>query len=345
MKVKTSAVVLAVISAIVVLVGIVYYNYGLPILKFMDGERESDNFGVDIGPGDFLDRSAAPNATPGEISNMNSEYAPQLPGSNINILLLGTDDSASLTDTICVLSVNQEAKTIQIISIPRDAYVPYNSTVCQALKDAGVYHSAGMFKINASPYIGRNIVNYTGGNFKDKGINFLCSIIKNLLGYRIDEYAEVDFDGFSEVVDAFGGVEITIEEDMYDSRGNLVLSKGLHRLNGEMALFYARARHRYNANGQDIGSAGDPYRKNHQLTMLTEMAKQVVTVDNILRVKEIMESLQNAMYHSFDLNDFSGYAGIGMDYANGKYKVETVLIEGDEIDPLGDGVCYYKIYK
>ena len=79
--------------------------------------------------------------------------------------------------------------------------------------------------------------------------------------------------------------------------------------------------------------------------MLTEMAKQVVTVDNVMNFKSILESLQKAMNHSFDLNDLSGYVGIGLDYANGKYQVETILIEGDSIDPLGDGVCYYKIYS
>lgn len=344
MKVKTSAVVLAIVSAIVVLGGVGYYNYLLPVINFID-EPVVESNGVDIGTGSVLDIPSDPAATPGDYTSSNTEYAPKLPDTNINILLLGTDDSASLTDTICVLSVNQEAHTISVVSIPRDAYVPYNSTVVNALKNAGVYYSPGMLKINASPYIGREIVNYTGGNFKDKGINFLCSIIQNLLGYRIDEYVSVNFEGFKDVVDAFGGVEITVEEDMYTPNGELVLSKGLHKLNGEMALYYARARHRYNSEGKDIGSAGDPYRKEHQLKMLTEMAKQVVTVDNVMNFKSILESLQNAMNHSFDLSELSGYVGIGLDYANGKYQVETILIEGDSIDPLGDGVCYYKIYN
>lgn len=345
MKIKTSAVVLAVVSAIVVLGGIGYYNYLLPILNFTEGDKHVSGGETNIGNGPVLDIPANPDATPGDYTSDSYEYAPELPESNINILLLGTDDSASLTDTICVLSVNQEAHTIQVISIPRDAYVPYNATVSNALKNRGVYYSPGMLKINASPYIGREIVNYTGGSFNDAGINFLCSIIQNLLGYRIDEYVSVNFEGFKDVVDAFGGVNITVEEDMYSYHGDLVLSKGLHKLNGEMALFYARARHRYNSEGKDIGSAGDPYRKDHQLKMLTEMGKQVVTVDNIMNVKSIMESLQKAMNHSFDLNDMGGYAGIGLDYAKGKYQIETVLIEGDSIDPLGDGVCYYKIYR
>ena len=344
MKVKTSAVVLAIVSAVVVLAGIGYYNYLLPLINFTV-EKKVDSNGVEIGSDSFIDIPADPHATPGDSTSVGTEYAPKIPESNINILLLGTDDSASLTDTICVLSVNQEAHTIRVISIPRDAYVPYNSTVSNALKNAGVYYSPGMLKINASPYIGREIVNYTGGIFKDKGVNFLCSIIQNLLGYRIDEYVSVNFEGFKDVVDAFGGVEITVEEDMYSGGGELVLSAGKHKLDGEMALFYARARHRYNSKGQDIGSPGDPYRKGHQLKMLTEMAKQVVTVDNVMNMKSILESLQNAMNHSFDLGDLSGYAGIGLDYANGKYQVETVLIEGDSIDPLGDGVCYYKIYN
>ena len=348
MKVKTSAVVLAIVSAIVVIAGVGYYNYVLPVLDFLyNGDKDvGNNESVDIGNGTVLDVPPAdPQATPGDSTSTNSEYAPKIPESNINVLLLGVDDSAGLTDTICVLSVNQQAHTIQLISIPRDAYVPYNASVNNALKNAGLYYSPGIMKINAAPNIGRSIVHYTGGNFQDRGVNFLCSIIQNLLGYRIDEYVSVNFEGFKDVVDAFGGLDITVEEDMYTYYGDLALSKGVHKLNGEMALFYARARHRYNDKGQDLGSPGDSYRKSHQLNMLTEMGKQVVTADNIINMKSILESLSKAINHSFNLDNLGGYMNIGLDYAGGQYQVETILIEGDDINPMGDGVSYCKIYN
>lgn len=351
MKIKTSAVVLTILSVIVVFGGLVYYNYGLPLLGFVaDGnERENESTGGHaVGEGEILsteNEGSSGSSGPGEATSTDVSYAPEIPDSNINILLLGKDDSAGLTDTICVLSINQAEKKAMLISIPRDAYVPYSSSVKSALKKAGLYDSLGIFKINATANIGSSTVHYSGGNFSNRGVNFLCAIIKNMLGYRIDEYVEVDFEGFKDVVDAFGGINITVEENMYTAGGELVLSKGVHKLDGEMALYYARARHRYDSNGNEIGSSGDPYRKNHQLKMLTEMAQQVVTVENVLNAGNIIESLKGAIYHSFDLNDISAYASIGIDYANGKYEMETVLIEGEWFDPLGDGVSYCKIYN
>lgn len=350
MKIKTSAVVLTILSVIVVIGGLVYYNYGLPLLSFVgDGnERIDENTdGLSVEEHEILQtNNDDPSSTsgPGEATSTDVYKAPEIPDSNINILLLGKDESAGLTDTICVLSINQQDKKATLISIPRDAYVPYDTNIQNALKSAGLYNSLGIFKINAAANIGSSTVHYSGGSFSNRGVNFLCAVIKSMLGYRIDEYVEVDFEGFKDVVDAFGGINITVEENMYTAGGELVLSKGVHKLNGEMALYYARARHRYDSNGNEIGSTGDPYRKNHQLKMLTEMAKQVVTVDNVLNAGKIIESLKGAIYHSFDLNDISAYASIGIDYANGEYEMETILIEGEWFDPLGDGVSYCKIY-
>ena len=350
MKIKTSAIALCFVSVIVIVLGLVFYNYGLPFLNFMNNQVPEESGSAEKPSIDSILMGTPEPGTTGNpndhpLTTSQSEYAPEIPESAINILLLGIDESAELTDTIVVLSVDQDAKQAKIISIPRDSYVPYSNDVRQALRNEGLYYSPGMFKINAAKNIGSNVINYQGGKFENKGINFLCSVINNLLGYRIDDYVYVNFEGFKDVVDAFGGVTITVEEDMRQSDGTLVLPKGVHKLDGNLALFYARARHRYDADGNELGSLGDSYRKSHQLKMLTEMASQVVTVDNVLNAGNILNSLRNAVYHSFDLNNLSGYISLGMDYANGKYEVETILIQGDEIDPLGDGVSYVKIYS
>ena len=348
MKVKTSKIVLSIFSVLIIVCGLVYYNYGLPFLGFMNNQRPNENTpppGPTIQAGDVLQTpEPQTSAGPGDATSSDSSKAPKVPDSNVNILLIGKDESAGLTDTLMVLSINQEAKEALLISIPRDAYVPYGDSIVNSIKNAGLYYSPGMFKINASANIGSGIIHYTGGNFSNRGINFLCSIIHQLLGYRIDEYVEVNFDGFKDVVDSFGGLYITVEENMYTPGGELVLAKGRSKLDGEMALYYARARYRYDKNGKNLGSPGDSYRKEHQLNMLNEMAQQVVTVDNVVNAGSILQSLQGAIYHSFDLNDLAAYASIGIDYANGKYKLETVLINGESINPLGDGISYCKIF-
>ncbi len=350
MKIKTSTIVLTILSAIIVIFGVAYYNYGVPFLNIMNNESVEatpppgptiKDVGLETPVPEPTDK---PGGKPGDATSSNATRAPKVPDSNINILLIGRDESAGLTDTIVVLSINQEDHTAMMISIPRDAYVPYGADVKNALKKAGLYYSPGIFKINAASNIGSSVVHYTGGNFSNRGINFLCSIIQQLLGYRIDEYVEVNFERLKEVIDSFGGLYITIEEDMYTPGAELVLAKGRSKLTGEMALYYARARYRYDKNGKNLGSPGDSYRKAHQLKMLNEMAQQVVTVENMLNAGEILESLKGAVYHSFSIEDIGSYASIGMDYANGEYKVETVLIHGENINPMGDGISYNKIY-
>ena len=353
MKVKTSAVVLVVMSVILVFSGVLYFNIILPVLSYANSEREDINRASTVIEGDdnllnFTtpepEVTLEPGATPMPAENSSNHKAPKIPESNINILLLGIDQDGGHADTICVLSINQEEKTMQFISIPRDSYVPYSEEICEAMKKEHLYKAHGAFKINFSLYLGRAVIHYEGGNFENSGINFMASIIENMLGYRIDEYVEVDFDGLVSLVDTFGGFDITVAENMYNDSGNLVLAEGVQHVNGTEALFYARARYRWNDKGQMLDSPGDPYRKEHQLKMMSEMASQMITVDNVMNAKNIMDSLSNAVYHSFSVEDITAYAPIALAYARGEYKMETILVEGPQIDPMNDGVCYYKIF-
>ena len=152
----------------------------------------------------------------------------------INVLLVGVPggdhDGPDLTDSILFISVNTKDKKIDMFSIPRDLYVEIPGF--------------GYNKINAAYSLGKNY-QLAGG-----GIDVLKDVVESIVGQKIDYYAKVDFDGFVQAVDALGGVDVTVDEDIYDylypdGYGGYTpfsLSAGKQHLDGETALKFARSR-------------------------------------------------------------------------------------------------------
>jgi LCP family protein required for cell wall assembly len=160
-------------------------------------------------------------------------------GERINILLVGVDAteerSATLTDTMMVISLDPVGKTASMLSIPRDlVFVPLGNG-----DDYGP-------KINSLlGYVERNPDDFPNGPMRT-----LQDAIGALLGIPIHYYARIDFNGFIDMVDAVGGVDIRVKKDLddpsYDGYGigerGWSITKGRHRLDGVNALAYARIR-------------------------------------------------------------------------------------------------------
>ncbi|WP_116999040.1 LCP family protein [Desertimonas flava] len=129
----------------------------------------------------------------------------------------GTDDpGCNCTDTIMILRRDPD-NGAALVSLPRDLWV-----------DIPGY---GSDRIN-SAYAHEN------------GSGVLIDTIHNELGIRIDHYAEIDFAGFVDIVDAIGGVEVCVEHLIEDPEYTAMrLDPGCHILSGLDALAFARARH------------------------------------------------------------------------------------------------------
>lgn len=150
----------------------------------------------------------------------------QQPGTAV--LLVGSDardgfDSAR-TDTIMMLYKPRSGRSV-LISLPRDSYVPIPGH--------------GSDKLNAAYAIG--------------GAALLEQTVETVTGVRIDGYYEIGFDGFSELVDAVGGVEICPEQAINDELSGLDVPAGCQQIDGVTALAYVRMR--YSDPEGDIGRA------------------------------------------------------------------------------------------
>lgn len=145
-----------------------------------------------------------------------------------NILLIGCDKSnggSSRSDSIMIASINKATGRITVCSILRDThlYVP------------GKQES----KVNAA---------YAWG-----GANLLIQTIEHNFGIKIDDYATVNFEMFTDLVDGLGGVEVEVTEDEADYINNrhsygkeekpdpVESGESVH-LNGYQTLWYSRIR-------------------------------------------------------------------------------------------------------
>lgn len=140
---------------------------------------------------------------------------------DINILLLGVDErngDRGRSDTIMLLNYNALYNRLYLMSIPRDTRVRLAKY--------------GYQKINAAYAFG--------------GPSLAKQAAGELTGLYIDYYLKVNFDGFSKVVDALGGVTIDIKTHMsYDDPYqdlHIKFDPGRQHLNGDQALEFVRWR-------------------------------------------------------------------------------------------------------
>ena len=160
-------------------------------------------------------------------------------GERINVLLVGVDKrakrSANLTDTMMVASLDPLGHTVSIVSIPRDL-------IDTPLGNGDVFGP----KLNSlMAYADRHPKDFPLG-----GMRTLENAIGALLEIPIHYYARLDFAGFIKMVDAVGGVDVTVKkgfEDLayegygLDGRGYSIAA-GTHHLDGASALAFARSR-------------------------------------------------------------------------------------------------------
>jgi LCP family protein required for cell wall assembly len=158
-----------------------------------------------------------------------------------NVLLVGVDSGVArrtaLTDTMIVASFDPATQSVSLVSISRDmADIP--------LPNGKVFTG----KVNSlMAYARRHPGQFPGSN--GDGHDVLMGAIGTLLGLKIDYYAQVNLDGFINVVDALGGINVDVAHAFcdwtYQTSGftnGFSIAEGLHHLDGRQALAYARVR-------------------------------------------------------------------------------------------------------
>jgi len=211
----------------------------------------------------------------------------------VNILIVGCDEieNHGRADTIVFLSISPKTKDVLILSIPRDTRVEIPGR--------------GMDKINhAYAFGGEKLISKTVSSFLDVPIHF---------------YAVADFNGFVNIIDELGGVEIDVEKEMHyvDKAGGVEINlyPGKQILNGEKSLQYIRFRH---------DKLGDIGRIKRQQKLALAVIKKMMNFDSITKIPQISEGMKGYIETNIKTQDAIALANLFRGVNQEKFRVETV---------------------
>jgi LCP family protein required for cell wall assembly len=231
----------------------------------------------------------------GKVGRVNAGTAGTPPGGPLNILLAGVDRRSGLTpaqeaqlhvghvvstnsDTMMLIHLSADHTKVTVVSFPRDSWVNIPGH--------------GMNKINAAYGLG--------------GPKLMVQTVEQATGLTVNDYIEVNFLGFVQVIDALGGVDICLPQALDDSYSGLHLPAGKHHVTGITALKYARDRHSFATedlarigNQQQLlasllneavsgGTLANPVRLSHFLTA----ALAAIRVDDGLNVAALADQMR-----------------------------------------------------
>jgi LCP family protein required for cell wall assembly len=242
-----------------------------------------------------------------------------VPAGTTNILLLGSDvdldDGIGRTDTMIIVAINRDGPTASMVSLPRDLYVYIPGWEMNRLNTALGHGSS---------------VGYPGG-----AIAQLKDTILYNFGVPIHYYAQIDFEGFQQGVDVMGGVEIAVSCELRDWRLKspgldiqveenwemFTLSPGVHLMDGDMALWYARSRL----------STSDFHRGRRQQQLLRSILNQAVDLNMIGQVPELWNTYQDAVKTDLDIGRILQLASLAP--AIRQNGVQNLYIVGNQLQP------------
>lgn len=232
------------------------------------------------------------------------------------ILLLGTDgrpgEDTYRSDSIILARVDPTEKQATLISIPRDTMVVYNGET---------------MKINATHSV-------DGPEGVVKAVNQLCFGGEQ----KISHYAEINFEGMEQLIDAVGGIDLNATEEVDDPEHlDIKIETGYQHMDGATALTYARCRYTY--------ADGDYTRMRHQRQVLAALASKILNELDATTVMGIVEALSEVVMTTLSPQDIISVANAmrGMDVENDMY-VANVPSYADDTTYV-NGVSYVFVYE
>lgn len=227
------------------------------------------------------------------------------------------NEVASNTDTIILIRVPVDGSSATAISIPRDSYV----------KVPGI----GMSKINAAYGATKEterlklVENGATLDEAEKestkaGREALIKSVADLTGVTVDRYAEIGMLGFVLLTDAVGGVEVCLEEPVYEVLSGAHFPAGTQTLTGEDALSFVRQRHEL--------PRGDLDRIVRQQVFMASLVGKVLSGKTLSDPRKL-EGLTSAVQRSVVLDedwDIIEFATQLKDLAGGEVRFGTIPV-------------------
>lgn len=249
--------------------------------------------------------------TPGDLFNVGLETSSGLDNrksGNSNFLMLGVDEveGTHRTDTIILMGLVPAERKISVLSIPRDTRVIVDGR---------------------SRKINEILARY--------GEYALRSLIEDLMQIRIKRIIKIGFEGFVNIVDMIGGVDIDIEKSMHydDNYGNVHIhfDKGHSHLDGRKALDYVRFR---------ADATADLGRIKRQQQFINHLISKLSTPASIARIPQIIREVFEHIHTDLNIAELLDIYHV---FRDGRISVETMSLPGEA--KYIDKASYFIPYK
>ncbi len=204
-------------------------------------------------------------------------------GERFTLLLVGLDrrqaTEQSRSDVIMLLSIERKSRSLSLLSIPRDLWV--------------TIPGYGWYRINAAYFFGEV--------YQGDGPELARRTVEAVFDVPIHAVAAVDFAGFTALVDAFGGVDVTVAKTLVDNQyptldygyTSIVIPEGLQHMDGGTALVYARTRHPDN----------DFKRMGRQQNLLLSARTKLFADETLLRLPFLYEQFNQVIETDLTLGE------------------------------------------
>jgi LCP family protein required for cell wall assembly len=227
-------------------------------------------------------------------------------GRRINILVMGMDrrpsdgDIVTRTDTMFVLTIDPANDTARGLAMPRDLWVkiPTNESGSKYIEE----------RINTAFEIGES------GDLPGGGPGTVKRTVENLLGIPIDHYVLIDFEGFKEVINLLGGIDVDVPEPgvddpFYSETERLgdyypcVFEPGFYHMDGSQALCYSRVRR----NSSDLDRI---LRQQRVIFAMMDKAKQLNFISSPDAMINLWKKYKDTVRTDISDLQVPGYAGL-----------------------------------
>lgn len=246
----------------------------------------------------------------------------------ISFVIVGVDTRKNIgmlnTDVLVVAVANPVTQKLTMVSLPRDTRVE-------------IPGYPGYYKVNEVFAHGENKRKEAELNKKpvtENGMTFLKKTLEHMLGIPIEHYVELDFEGFTAVIDNIGGVKVEVDRDLvYELPKQGVyrnLKKGTQVLNGEQALGFVR--HRIDRRGEAYNSS-DFDRNRRQQQVIRAVVDKVVSIDGISKLTTILDTMSKHIRTDLSPDQIKGLA---LDFAS---------ISSDKMVSLDNGAVWKSPYS
>ncbi len=240
-----------------------------------------------------------------------------------NFLVVARDKVSGLTDVMMIINYNITDQSLSVMQVPRDTYVEIDDYYYHKINGAYSYYQSGRR--------GEEDAHRTA-------LRDVADFLEQNLCIKIHYTAYMNIDGFSDIVDAIGGVEMYVPQDMYypdpEQGLSINLKKGYQTLNGEKAEQFVRYRYGY-ANG-DIGR-GDAQKL--FMTAFIKKLKTSISITDVSKLTELAGIVYECIETDLSLNDLV-YFGKNFLGLTGEKAVD---MENINMFTLPGGAFYYDL--